>query len=306
MAMLFSALGATGLMAGAVGSGEGMLGGPAGTLVGKSADYQTDMIQMIFGKSVADTVRKFLAGGAPSEESINAALKKINETPVPPGTLGGPMPAEALPEREIAAGGFGVTREEGKAPKYTGGEAYTKAQKFEDSMTRLNRKRTEAAHWGGMAQSRADKLEMQINKRPYADNKGLLKMMKSREQEAKRHKQTEEKSGAEYAAVRIKQQELDTDLAKQYQQSMTKQLDTAFDGIESMWQSAIKSDKDDLGQEQWTQYVIAQLVPYLDQIGQMSGHGSRDETVQALQVTVESAWEDPKQLAWLKVALQGS
>ncbi len=73
-----------------------------------------------------------------------------------------------------------------------------------------------------------------------------------------------------------------------------------------MWQAAIKNDSDDLGPEKWSQYVMAQLFPYLDQIGEMSGHTSREETVEALKVTLDQAWEDPSQISWLKVALQQS
>jgi hypothetical protein len=208
----------------------------------------------------------------------------------------GPMEAPPAPYR--------ITEEGGRKKMIGKGEPESRAEKFQRYIDDLQEKVESSEFHAQMAESNARNLEIQVNKRPYADNQGLKKMMSARQQEAKRHTQTAEKARAEFSGIKIKQGEMENEMAKQYQLNKTKQLDTAFDALDQYWKTSVKLDD---GDERFVQYGIGMLLPYLDQFQQMGEYGTKEETVESLRQTLSNSYDEgPAGYQWLKLMLQQS
>jgi hypothetical protein len=206
----------------------------------------------------------------------------------PLGVLMSEAVAEEEPEAaaviEKPAPDFGprVEREEGQVPKLVAkGPPEGRAQKFERYTSDLQRKVERSEHFSEMARINAEKARMQ---------------------ESQRHGKAAEEARKEYSAIRVQQQQLDTEMAKQYAENRQNQLEGAFDSIDAMWQTAIKNE--DLGEERFVQHAMGVLLPYMDQLQEIGQFGSREETQAGVQQLLTQGFEDPTQYQWLKLMLQ--
>jgi hypothetical protein len=246
-----------------------------------------------------------------TDEDINYFLKEAGQAPVSGLGQGLDLPSEgagglagAPTTPGLPGGAIESVGAAGERSFTLRGEKPGPSERFEESLTKKRQEAERLADRAKMAGISAQNMQTYMMKRPNVDNKALEKIVKSREKEQKTLTKKSETLGQEVTASRIQQADIQGKMAQQFFTDRTKRLDTAFDSINALWKQAVANPNDDLGEEQYAQYGMSMLAPYIDDLAEMSG-ASREETQQGLYRTLIDAYEDPSAMMWIKMRLQG-